>query len=266
MAAEILAKPIFEQPQRTEFTPNFDPDKYAKWVKTYGDLPESIITQLAKSQERNEFIAKVYADNREKYGKTIIFADRWFQCEQLKTFLERHGVKAGTVYSHVDADLGSVDARNQRDQDENARVLAQFRRNEIDVLINIRMLIEGTDVPDVQTVFLTRQKTSPILLTQMIGRALRGPKFGGTKDAYIVPFIDDWRQTINWATFDLNLVQLETWSFRRIRGKVETCPRIVPVHHAESSIGDVAANPGNPKRDGLAGPASADPRALVGPV
>jgi hypothetical protein len=64
----------------------------------------------------------------------------------------------------------------------------------------------------------------------------------------------------------INLVQLETWSFRRIRGRVGISPRIVPVHQAESSIGDVAANPGNPKRDGLAGPASADPRALVGPV
>ena len=41
------------------------------------------------------------------------------------------------------------------------------------------MLTEGTDVPDVDTVFLTRQTTSKILLTQMIGRALRGPKFGG---------------------------------------------------------------------------------------
>jgi superfamily II DNA or RNA helicase len=103
----------------------------------------------------------------------------------------------------VDADTGGNNAQNYRDQDENARVLAQFRRNEIDVIINIRMLTEGTDVPDVQTVFLTRQTTSAILLTQMVGRALRGPKFGGTKEAYIVPFIDDWRQIINWASFDL---------------------------------------------------------------
>ena len=65
------------------------------------------------------------------------------------------------------------------------------------------MLTEGTDVPEVQTVFLTRQTTSHILLTQMVGRALRGPKFGGTPDAYIVSFIDDWKQLINWATPEL---------------------------------------------------------------
>ncbi|MCE7698572.1 MAG: HNH endonuclease, partial [Methanobacterium paludis] len=68
--------------------------------------------------------------------------------------------------------------------------------------VNIRMLTEGTDVPDVNTVFLTRQTTSKILLTQMIGRALRGPKFGGTDLAYIVSFVDTWDQKINWAEWD----------------------------------------------------------------
>lgn len=64
------------------------------------------------------------------------------------------------------------------------------------------MLTEGTDVPDVQSVFLTRQTTSEVLVTQMVGRALRGTKFGGTTAAYIVSFVDQWRQFINWAGYD----------------------------------------------------------------
>jgi hypothetical protein len=115
--------------------------------------------------------------------------------------LERK-VRADVIYSHVDADPSRADARNRRQKDENAKVLDAFRRNELDVLINVRMLTEGTDVPDVQTIFLTRQTTSSILLTQMIGRALRGPKFGGTEQAYIVSFVDDWKQLINWAEYD----------------------------------------------------------------
>ncbi len=50
--------------------------------------------------------------------------------------------------------------------------------------------------------FLTRQTTSPILLRQMVGRALRGPKFGGTAKANIVLFMDAWREAIQWADFD----------------------------------------------------------------
>ena len=72
----------------------------------------------------------------------------------------------------------------------------------MEALVNIRMLTEGTDVPDINTVFLTRQTTSKILLTQMIGRALRGPNFNGTEKANIVSFIDDWKQKINWAEWD----------------------------------------------------------------
>jgi hypothetical protein len=61
------------------------------------------------------------------------------------------------------------------------------------------MLTEGTDVPAVQTVFLTRQTTSSILVTQMIGRALRGEKAGGSSEANIVLFFDDWKRLVDWA-------------------------------------------------------------------
>ena len=122
-----------------------------------------------------------------------MFADRWFQCEHLREALRKWGVRAAPVYSHVAANPGSAAARNRRTADDNARTLEDSRNGDLDVLLNIRMLTEGTDVPEAQTVFLTRQTTSRILLTQMVGRALRGPRFGGTPDAYILSFIDDWK-------------------------------------------------------------------------
>lgn len=36
-------------------------------------------------------------------------------------------------------------------------------------------------------------------MTQMIGRALRGTRAGGTENAYVVTFIDDWEDKINWV-------------------------------------------------------------------
>ena len=201
MADRILARPVLEEAQ-TAFDANFDEREYEKWVSTNRDLPDTIITSLATSRERNEYIAGCYVNQRKRYGKTIIFADRWEQCEQLSEALKKRGVKAGAIYSHVDANPGSVQARNRRTAAENAKVLQSFREGKLDVLINIRMATEGTDVPDVQTVFLTRQTTSQILLTQMVGRALRGPKFGGTDKAFIVSFIDNWKHRINWAAYD----------------------------------------------------------------
>lgn len=198
MAQQILAKPEFENPN-TEFEPDFDDREYRKWSNSFKDLPENIIAQLANSRSRNQFIAKTYSKNRDKYKKTLIFADRWDQCVQLCEFLRKEGIKAGTMFSHVhQTGTGRIIGGG----DSNSKTLEQFRNNELDVLVNIRMLTEGTDVPDVNTVFLTRQTTSKILLTQMIGRALRGPKFGGTDIANIVSFVDNWKQKINFVGWD----------------------------------------------------------------
>jgi superfamily II DNA or RNA helicase len=201
MASGILAKPILEEP-KTDFTPEFDEREYDKWLGTHRDLPEKIITKMAEDRDRNLFIANYYVENKDRFEKTIVFADRWHQCEQISEFLKKRDIKTGTLYSHIDADPGSAAARNKRKRNENAIALQKFRDGKLDVLLNVRMLTEGTDVPDVKSVFLTRGTTSQILLTQMIGRALRGPKFGGTDEAYIVSFIDDWKHLINWAEYD----------------------------------------------------------------
>ncbi|MGC9517444.1 MAG: DEAD/DEAH box helicase family protein [Methanomicrobiales archaeon] len=194
MSQNILAKPVFEN-ANTDFEPDFDDREFEKWRTSFQDIPESIIDQLAENRSRNQFIARAYAKNKEKYGKTLIFADRWHQCVQLCEFLRKEGVNAGAMFSQVyQTPTGRIIGGNS-----NIKTLEKFKNNEIDVLVNIRMLTEGTDVPDVETVFLTRQTTSQILLTQMIGRGLRGPKFGGTSEANIVSFVDNWNQKINWA-------------------------------------------------------------------
>ena len=115
----------------------------------------------------------------------------------MREFLENRGIRAGVVYSGAKSSEGEKVPK----RDENARILEAFRRNDFDVLINIKMLTEGTDIPDVQTVFITRETKSDILLTQMIGRALRGPRMGGTEKAYIVAFIDIWKYEIKWAGY-----------------------------------------------------------------
>ena len=201
MLAGILARPIVEEPV-THIQPEFSEADYRTWRGSYRDLPERVIAHLARHRERNAMIADTYAQNREKYGQTIIFADRWYQCTALVELLRERGVRADAIFTHQEADPGSVEARNARSATGNELALHQFKRGELDVLVNIRMLTEGTDVPNVKTVFLTRQTTSRILITQMIGRALRGPRFGGTEEAYIVAFIDDWKQHINWARWD----------------------------------------------------------------
>lgn len=200
IAAGVLAKPIFER-TNTDVTPTFTQRDFEKWIGTYRDIPESVIETLAQNKERNTLIAETYVKDRKRYGKTIIFAERWHQCEFLVAVLRKRGVRAGAVYSYTQASETTVRERNNRGKDENARVLDAFKKDELDVIVNVRMLTEGTDVPSVNTVFLTRETTSQILATQMVGRALRGPKFGGTDNAFIVSFTDNWQHRINFADY-----------------------------------------------------------------
>jgi superfamily II DNA or RNA helicase len=207
----ILARPNF-LPRPTGRELVVDDSLYDRLVRQHKDLPEEIIDVLANDAARNDYIVREYVENRKKYGKAIIFADRWFQCVYLKTKLEEKGVRVDAVYSHIDADPGSADARNRRTTSDNERIINEFKygkdkkgNDTLDVLINVRMLTEGADVPSVRTVFLTRQTTSQILLAQMIGRALRGRRAGGGDEANIVMFMDEWKRLIDWANpGDLN--------------------------------------------------------------
>lgn len=203
---KILARPNYIQ-IATGKEVEVDAGLYDRLTRQHKDLPEDIIERLATDKDRNNLIVNAYLSNKDVYGKTIIFADRWFQCVYIKQKLCERGISADAIYSRIDADPGSTEARNQRTQDDNKRILEQFKTGKdehgnnspLDVLINVRMLTEGADVPSVQTVFITRQTTSSILITQMMGRALRGEKAGGSSEANIVLFFDDWKRWIDWA-------------------------------------------------------------------
>jgi len=65
-------------------------------------------------------------------------------------------------------------------------------------LININILTEGSDIPDIQTVFLTRPTSSDVLLMQMVGRGMRGIGAGGTETVNIVDFCDKWSDITRW--------------------------------------------------------------------
>lgn len=136
-----------------------------------------------------------YIENREKYGQTLVFALNIQHAIELKGVFEKYGVTCDFIVSDIRDAFTNVTISKE----ENMEKVQQFRNGEIEVLINVNILTEGVDLPNVQTVFLTRPTISTILMTQMIGRALRGEKAGGTKEAYIVSFVDDWKDKIAWV-------------------------------------------------------------------
>ncbi|GHT91324.1 hypothetical protein FACS1894140_1700 [Spirochaetia bacterium] len=198
---KVLSVPEFiERATGIEFEVN--DSLYERLVNNHLDLPEAIIDNLANNQGRNNLIVSDYVANKKEYGKTLIFADRWFQCEYIVEKLKDQGIKTAAVYSKISKGDTTHTTTGRKRDEENRQAMNDFRVGKIDVLVNVAMLTEGVDVPDVKTVMITRQTTSNILLTQMIGRALRGEKAGGGKgktSANIVFFYDKWKKALPWA-------------------------------------------------------------------
>ena len=69
--------------------------------------------------------------------------------------------------------------------------MEEFRRGEIKVLVNCRLLTEGFDAPKTRAIIVARPVYSPNLYFQMIGRGLRGVKYGGNDRCLILNVQDN---------------------------------------------------------------------------
>lgn len=69
-------------------------------------------------------------------------------------------------------------------------IISAFERHKISVLVNQRLLATGYDCPAVTDVLLLTRIGSPILFEQIVGRAARGPRTGGSRVGTIWEFDD----------------------------------------------------------------------------
>jgi superfamily II DNA or RNA helicase len=191
----ILAEPIFEKLETNLDFARELTDKDIKAIEAFDKLPKKVAERIAMSNIRNKQIVDHYVENRDKYKPLLVFAIDINHAVALNGLFKARGIDSDFVV----AEIVDENTKAKVSPKENSEKIKRFRRGELEVLINVEMLIEGTDLPNVQTVFLTRPTTSTILMTQMIGRALRGQKAGGTDKAYVVSFIDNWEDKINWV-------------------------------------------------------------------
>lgn len=176
----ILAAPSFETIKtRVEAEREFTPQDH-EYLKRFGDIAPSVLSRLAKNASRNRLIVEQYAKNRARYGPTIVFAADTLHCATLAEEFRKAG---------IEADYVAYDRKNSND------IISRYQeRREPDVLVNVEMLTEGFDAPHTRTVFIARPTRSESLLTQMVGRALRGRQSNGNETAFLVTFLDTWEQ------------------------------------------------------------------------
>jgi superfamily II DNA or RNA helicase len=114
-------------------------------------------------------------------GSLVIYFGPTVQDAECMAFLLR---QRGIEASFVGADTRDVSRR---------KIIADFKSGEIQVLCNCEVLTTGFDAPRVTHVVLARPTVSQVLYEQMVGRGLRGERFGGTASCHIIDLEDNYR-------------------------------------------------------------------------
>lgn len=195
ISRQILSKPVFEAYYTgEEYGSSLGLDAWES-IERLDTLPDDVASQIAESAARNKLIVDTYQAHPKKYGQTIVFAVNVVHAIHLSTLFNKAGFRADFIVSDVKDPITGVTLSRK----ENEEKIEKYRNKQLDVLINVNILTEGIDLPKTQSVFLARPTVSTILMTQMVGRALRGTSAGGTDKAYIVSFVDNWDEHIAWV-------------------------------------------------------------------
>lgn len=141
-------------------------------------LKKNHIEMLAESAHRNKIIVTQILDalSDPERDHVLVFASSINHCEILKVLLKIEGVVSESIISGTDHELREL-------------YITKFKDGDLKVLINFGVLTTGFDAPKLKTLVIARYTNSMILYSQMIGRALRGPKNGGNEKNYVVDLI-----------------------------------------------------------------------------
>ena len=173
---EILARPVIHTVESQEI---FElTEEQRKQQANAPDLSTQLLQNL-NSTHRNRVVVQAYLDNADQYGKCLVFVGTIAHADRLERLFRLADVPTRVVHGQADVSRPEV-LKWFEDQTGQA------------VLVSVRMLTEGVDLPSAQSVLLARPTTSRILLRQMIGRALRGPRVGGDPEAHIINIRDQW--------------------------------------------------------------------------
>ncbi len=142
-----------------------------------GDLPMTVLRRL-ETAERNAVVLRTYQSRAEAWGRTLLFTTTIENADALTAQFTAAGVDARALHSQSEATLSDL--------------RPWFREHTNAVLISVGMLLEGVDLPEARTALIARATTSPNVLSQMVGRVLRGVAAGGEATANVVYLQDDW--------------------------------------------------------------------------
>jgi len=152
--------------------------KQKAYVDQYQELPQDYLEELGRHNPRNGLILRRLL-GLSRRRRALVFACSVEHAETLALALNRAGGDgtAGVVTGET-----PIAARYA--------MIQRFREGKLRFLCNVSVLTTGFDAPKADTVVVTRPTRSSLLYEQMVGRGLRGPSNGGTRECLVIDVQD----------------------------------------------------------------------------
>lgn len=152
-------------------------DEEIKDLEENGEYSQSHLKKLASDNNRNALIIKRLLKIK-KNSPTLVYACTVEHAKFLSTMLNIIGRKSACI----DSDTNKTERRI---------IIKQFTEGTIDFLFNYGVLTTGFDAPKTENIVICRPINSNILYEQIVGRGIRGTRFGGTEECNIIDFSDN---------------------------------------------------------------------------
>ncbi|MAZ67498.1 hypothetical protein CL652_01875 [bacterium] len=148
-------------------------------------------TQLAKfnSRERNQLVSHTLFQEAEKHNfkKVIVFAGTNAHVERLYDVIKADNASSKNPFAHVGFIYGG---NNNEKGMTNEKYLEWHQSQDSSILINCKILNEGYDDPNIDTVVMATPTNSILYYLQCIGRVVRTPEDHANAKAYVVEIVD----------------------------------------------------------------------------
>lgn len=152
----------------TELDETFDIRLSAKSIYKNGDVGSRELNLIATDPFRNSLIIENIKEHYEFGNSILVFACSKDHCIILERILTSIEIESAVI-------LGETDKAVRK------KAIDDFKDKKLKVMINYGVLSTGFDAPKLNTLIIARTTKSIVLYSQMIGRALRGPKNGGNE-------------------------------------------------------------------------------------
>jgi len=164
---------------KTDFNFEFTSEEQEKILNNFEEgLSAELISKMGEDVERNICIFGELSNLYEQNLSSIVFA-----CSLKHTkLLYKICVLSGMKVAKIDDKTSNQNRK---------KIVRDFKNKDIKIIFNYGVLSTGFDAPGTEAILIARPTTSPVIYSQMLGRGLRGPKFGGKSECLLIDLKDN---------------------------------------------------------------------------